>query len=73
MTAKMLKHMGYCGSIEFSIEDNCSHGRLLFIRDLVTYEADRPESLVLAFEQAVENYLEQCVRTGLAPDKPAAE
>lgn len=33
-----LKHKGYIGSIEASIEDNCLFGKLLFIKALVSYE-----------------------------------
>ena len=36
--SNQLKHKGYIGSIEASVEDNCLFGKLLFIRALVSYE-----------------------------------
>ncbi|MFM7690844.1 MAG: antitoxin HicB [Alphaproteobacteria bacterium] len=34
----MLEYEGYLGSVEYSNEDEVLHGRLEFIRDLVSYE-----------------------------------
>lgn len=70
MSNKTFSYKNYCGSIEFSIEDNCLHGQILFVRDLVTYEADGIGQLKTAFENAVDYYLEKCERDGLTPDKP---
>jgi len=33
-----LKHKGYIGSIEASLEDTCLFGKVLFIKALVSYE-----------------------------------
>lgn len=70
MTDKVFSHRGYCGSIEFSVEDNCLYGQILFVRDLITYEAEQIGELKLAFEKAVDYYLDKCQREGLTPDKP---
>lgn len=70
MSDKTLSHKGYCGTIEISIEDNCLFGKILFINDLVTYEADTPSKLQTAFEGAVEHYLQKCASENVAPDKP---
>ncbi|SOD99952.1 hypothetical protein [Caenispirillum bisanense] len=52
-----LEYMGCTGSVEFSAEDGVFHGRLLAIRDLVTYEADDRHGLTAAFREAVDDYL----------------
>lgn len=70
MTDKILSYKNYCGSVEFSLEDDCLHGQVLFVRDLVTYEAKRISELKQAFEAAVDHYLDKCEREGLVPDKP---
>lgn len=70
MTDKVLSYKGYCGSIEFSIDDDCLYGQILFVRDLITYEAEQIGALKKAFEEAVDYYLEKCQREGLNPDKP---
>ncbi len=70
MTDKVLSYNGFCGSLEFSMEDNCLHGKVLFINDLITYEADTPQNLQKAFEEMVDYYLDKCRREGLEPNKP---
>lgn len=70
MSDKTFSYKGYRGSIEFSVEDNCLYGQLLFVRDLVTYEATEVAALKTAFEQAVDYYLDKCAKEGLPPDKP---
>ena len=66
----MLEHRGYLGSVRYSDEDEVLHGRLEFIRDLVTYEGEDVKSLKRAFEEAVDDYLEFCEELGRDPDVP---
>ncbi|NLF41700.1 MAG: type II toxin-antitoxin system HicB family antitoxin [Bacteroidales bacterium] len=65
-----LEHKGFLGSIEVSVEDDCLHGKILFIDDLVTYEADTPKGLKDEFVAAVDDYLETCRELGRQPNKP---
>lgn len=64
------KYRDYIGSVEVSVEDNVLHGKILHIRDMVTYEADSPQGLQAAFEEAVDEYMADCVELGKAPNKP---
>lgn len=66
----ILEHKGYFGSAEFSAEDNVFHGKLLYIRSLVTYESDNVDGLKKAFHEAVEDYLEICQASDLKPETP---
>ena len=68
--AEVLKYKGYQGSIEFSVEDLCLHGRLLFIDDLVTYEAETVQELKKAFEESVDDYIETCRKFNREAQKP---
>ena len=70
MAKSVLSYKGYNGSFEISLEDDCLHGKILFINDLLTYEAERPSELESAFRQAVDRYIAYCVRTGKSADKP---
>ena len=71
MAERLLTYKGYHGSVEVSLEDEIVlHGQLLFINDLVTYEADRPAAPQSAFESAVDNYLKLCEAEGIPADKP---
>jgi predicted HicB family RNase H-like nuclease len=67
-----LSHNGYTGSIEVSFEDNCLHGRVLFIDDIVTYEGETAVDLALAFNDAVDRYITYCKETGKPANKPCS-
>ena len=66
----MLEYRGYLGSVQYSDEDEVFHGRLEFIRDLVTYEGTDARGLKQAFHTAVDDYLALCADQGRAPDTP---
>jgi predicted HicB family RNase H-like nuclease len=66
----LLRYKGFLGSIEVSIGDNCIHGKILFIDDVVTYEAESPAQLEAEFKAAVEDYLATCKALGRDPNKP---
>jgi len=66
----MLEYKGYLGSVEYSDADEVLHGRLEFIRDLVTYEGMDAKSLKAAFHEAVDDYLALCEAEGRRPDVP---
>lgn len=65
-----LTYNGYTGSIEVSVEDDCLHGRILFIDDLVTYEGESIHEIRTAFQDAVDRYLAHCKRVGKPASKP---
>lgn len=64
----MLEYKGYLGSVEYSAEDEVLHGRLEFVRDLVSYEGKDAKEINAAFREAVDDYLELCKAEGGKPD-----
>ena len=66
---KPMQYRGYLGSIECSVDDNCLFGKILYVNDLVNYEADSPVGLRESFEAAVDDYLQTCEEQGKAPEK----
>lgn len=66
----MKLYKGYAGSIEFDDEDVVFHGRVLGIRDIVTFEAESADELVKAFHESVDDYLAFCEERGQEPQKP---
>lgn len=70
MSEVYLKHAGYTGSVEVSLEDSCLFGKILYIRDLVTYEAETVAGLKAAFAESVQHYLDTCKQDGFEPDRP---
>jgi predicted HicB family RNase H-like nuclease len=67
---KTMAYKDYVGSAEVSVEDGVLHGKLLGIRDLVTYEAETPAGLRRAFEEAVNDYLADCEKEHRGADRP---
>lgn len=65
-----LVYKEYHGSCELDMTRQVCRGKILFINDLVTYEADTPAGLQAAFEEAVEDYIETCEQVGKEPQKP---
>jgi predicted HicB family RNase H-like nuclease len=60
----MLEYKGYFGSVAYSAEDGVLHGRLEFIRDLVSYEGKDAKEIKAAFQEAVDDYVELCELEG---------
>ncbi|MBJ7537169.1 type II toxin-antitoxin system HicB family antitoxin [Marinomonas transparens] len=69
MAKKVLNYNGYIGSVDLSLEDEVMHGKIEFINDLVTYEGQTVSELKMAFECAVDDYLETCILVGKEPEK----
>lgn len=67
---KHFEYHGYLGSAEISVEDGVLFGKLLFIRDTITYEATNVQDLEVAFREAVDDYLETCRELNDEPDTP---
>lgn len=67
---KKLIHKGYSGTIDASIEDDCLHGQILFIDDIITYEGDTVADIKTSFKKAVNHYLSYCKETGKPANKP---
>lgn len=66
----ILKYKGYDGIAGLNAVRGLWHGRLLFIDDLVTFEAFVATDLQREFEAAVDDYIETCRNLGREPQKP---
>lgn len=66
----ILVYKDYEGTAELDMERQVCRGKILFIDDLVTYEADTPAKLKKEFEAAVDDYIETCASLGWKPKKP---
>ena len=65
-----LKYKGYEGTAEIDMSLHVCHGRILFIDDLVTYQASDPVALQAEFKAAVDDYIETCAEVGKEPQRP---
>ena len=66
----ILKYKEFEGTAEVDVERGVCRGKLLFIDDLITYEAESPKQLQAEFEASVDDYLETCRLVGKEPQRP---
>ena len=67
---KILEYKGYNAIVRRSHEDNIWFGKIYFIDDLVTFEAETPRKVKKAFKDAVDDYLEFCAEHNREASKP---
>ena len=60
-----LHYKGFLGSVSFSEEDNVFFGKIEGIEGLVNFEADNVNDLIIAFHEAVDDYISYCAAEGL--------
>ena len=65
-----LEYKGYIGSVEYSDEDSCLFGKVLGIRNLISYEGTSVAKLKHAFKEMVDCYLNDCKADNIKPEKP---
>jgi predicted HicB family RNase H-like nuclease len=66
----ILKYKEYEGTAELDVGRGVCRGKVLFIDDVVTYEAASPRDLQREFELAVDDYVETCTSLGKEPQRP---
>jgi len=67
-----MRYKGYVARIEFDGRDEIFIGRILGIRDIISFHANTVDALRCEFHAAVEDYLRDCAEHGLTPEKPAS-
>ena len=66
----MLTYKGYTGQVEVDLDAEILHGKVLDIKDVITFEAKAIDEIKQAFQDSVDDYLEWCEELGEEPDKP---
>ena len=54
----VLESRGYKGTANYSVDNQCWHGKIVGVDDLITYEANSYEGLVEEFKDAVLEYMD---------------
>lgn len=65
-----MNYKNYAAKIEYSDEDDCFIGHIAGINDVIGFHADSVAELHAAFEEAVDDYIETCIKLGRVPQKP---
>ena len=66
----VLTYRGFAATIDFDPEDMILVGRVAGINDVVGFHADDGKTLIAAFHEAVDDYVETCAKVGKEPEKP---
>lgn len=64
-----MTYQNFVGSVHYSDEDRIFYGKVEHIRSLISYEGTDVDSLRQAFEESVDEYLEQCAQEGREPER----
>ena len=67
-----MKYKGYTARIDYDERDNILWGKVLGIKDIITFEGDAIAPLTEDFHNAIDFYLEDCATQGKSPNKPAS-
>jgi len=67
-----MHYKGYTARLDYDDEDKVIVGRILGIRDIVTFHGEAVAVLEQAFHEAVDDYLIACAKLGQEPNKPAS-
>ncbi len=63
---------GYTARVEFDERDSIFVGRILGIRDIISFHGETVAELRSELAIAVDDYLADCEEQGLTPEKPAS-
>lgn len=66
-----VRYKNYSGLAQLDIENNVWRGKVLNIRDLVTFEARRAIDLQQQFKAAIDDYIATCGEVGKSPKEAA--
>jgi predicted HicB family RNase H-like nuclease len=65
-----MKYKGYTGTIEPDEDAKVLFGRVVGLRDVITFHGDTMPELIQAFHDSVDDYLAFCAERGESPEKP---
>lgn len=66
----MLTYKGYTSNLEIDTDNGIIFGRVLDVKDVITFQGSTVEEARQAFYDSVDDYLEFCEEMGESPDKP---
>ena len=67
-----MTYKSYTARVEYDERDDVFVGHVLGLQSILSFEGNSVEALKTAFEEAVNDYLQECQEKGLPPEKPAS-
>jgi predicted HicB family RNase H-like nuclease len=65
-----MKYKGYIGLVELEEGSDVLFGRVIGLRDVITFQGESVAEVTQAFHDSVDDYLEFCAERGESPEKP---
>ena len=65
-----LEYRGYRAHVEADYEEGILFGRVLDIRAVITFAADRVDEVADKFHEAIDDYIAWCAKRGKEPERP---
>lgn len=65
----ILSYKGFTAQIEFDTDDNIFFGRVLGLRDIISFHGETVVELTTDFHNAINHYLDVCKQRGEKPQK----
>jgi predicted HicB family RNase H-like nuclease len=72
MNESTIEYRGYAARVHFDPRDDLFVGRILGVRDIISFHADSVRGLHDAMKEAVDDYLADCVASNVTPERPAS-
>jgi predicted HicB family RNase H-like nuclease len=63
---------GYTARVDFDDRDDIFVGRVLGVRDIISFHGETVDQLREEFELALRDYLADCEERGISPDRPSS-
>jgi len=67
-----MTYKSYSARVEYDARDDIFVGRVLGVRDIISFHASSVSALHEAFRAALDDYLSDCAERGVSPEKPAS-
>lgn len=68
-----MNYKGYKASIEFDGQAEILFGRVIDMKDVITFAGTTVDEIRQAFHDSVDDYLEFCAQLGKEPERPVYE
>jgi predicted HicB family RNase H-like nuclease len=65
-----MRYKGYTARVDFDDRDGIFVGRVLGVRDAISFHGETVAELRRDFRQAIEHYVAVCAKRGETPEKP---
>ena len=63
---------GYTARVDFDDRDDIFVGRVLCVRDIISFHGETVDQLREEFKLAIRDYLADCEERGISPDRPSS-